>query len=42
LVLKEEIHIRRRRTEERITTSITLDREHAVVERLDAEGNVRP
>jgi stress response protein YsnF len=39
-VLKEEIHVRRRRTKERVTKSITLAREHAVVERLDSNGNV--
>ncbi|HWD98536.1 MAG TPA: YsnF/AvaK domain-containing protein [Bryobacteraceae bacterium] len=40
LVLKEEIHIRRRRTRERVSKEVTLDSERAVVERLDAEGNV--
>jgi uncharacterized protein (TIGR02271 family) len=39
LVLKEEIHIRRRRVARRITKAVTLDREHATVERLDAAGN---
>ncbi|MDQ1470934.1 MAG: hypothetical protein QOJ99_2414 [Bryobacterales bacterium] len=40
LVLKEEIHIRRRRIEDRVTRSVELDREHATIERLDSEGNV--
>lgn len=40
LVLKEEIHLRRRRVEERVTKEVTLDREHAIVERLDKQGNV--
>jgi uncharacterized protein (TIGR02271 family) len=40
LVLKEEIHIRRRRIEEHVTKAVELDREHATIERLDAEGNV--
>jgi uncharacterized protein (TIGR02271 family) len=40
LVLKEEIHIRRRRHEDRTTKTVELDREHATVERLDSEGNV--
>jgi uncharacterized protein (TIGR02271 family) len=40
LVLKEEIHIRRSRVKERVTKTVTLDREHAVVERLDEAGNV--
>jgi uncharacterized protein (TIGR02271 family) len=40
LVLKEEIHIKRRRRRTSISKEVTLDREHAVVEKLDAEGNV--
>jgi uncharacterized protein (TIGR02271 family) len=40
LVLKEEIHIRRRRIEEHVTKVVELDREHATIERLDAEGDV--
>jgi stress response protein YsnF len=40
LVLKQEIHLRRGRTTESISHSVTLDREHVVIERLDAEGNL--
>lgn len=40
LVLKEEIHIHRRRVHERVTQQVDVGREHAVVERTDAEGNV--
>ena len=40
LVLKEEIHIHRRRTKGPVTKAVTLDREHATIERLDSEGNV--
>ena len=40
LVLKEEIHIRRKRTRERVSKEVTLNREQAIVERLDADGNV--
>ncbi|SRR5579883_3359538 len=40
LVLKEEIHIRRKRTKERVSKEVTLDREQATVERLDAGGKV--
>ena len=40
LVLKEEIHIRRKRTRERVSKDVTLDNERAVIERLDADGNV--
>ncbi len=40
LVLKEEIHILRDRVEERATAEVSVGREHAVVERLDGEGNV--
>ncbi len=40
LILKEEIHIRRRRVEGRTGKTVTLDRESAIVERLDAAGNV--
>lgn len=40
LVLKEEIHIRRRRIKGQISKTVTLEREHATVERLDGEGNV--
>jgi len=40
LVLKEEIHIRRKRSTERVSKEVTLDRERATVERLDADGKV--
>jgi uncharacterized protein (TIGR02271 family) len=40
LVLKEEIHIVRRRVDDHATRTVTLGREHATVERLDSEGNV--
>lgn len=40
LVLKEEIHIHRRQVKKRVTKEVTLGREHAIVERLDAEGDV--
>lgn len=40
LVLKEEIHVHRRRVRERVSKSVTLDRENAEIEKLDAEGRV--
>jgi len=40
LVLKEEIHIVRHRTRERATQEVTLERERAEVQRLDAQGRV--
>ena len=40
LVLREEIHIHRGKVREQVTRSIELDREHAIVERLDRDGNV--
>ena len=40
LVLKEEIHIRRKRATRRVSKEVTLDREQATVERLDADGKV--
>jgi uncharacterized protein (TIGR02271 family) len=40
LVLKEEIHIRRRRTEDVVREEVTLARERATVERLDETGRV--
>jgi len=40
LVLKEEIHITRERVEERVRKSVTLERERAIVERLDRDGGV--
>jgi len=40
LVLKEEIHLIRRRTKDRFVKDVTLDRERAEVHRLDAEGRI--
>lgn len=40
LVLKEEIHIVRRKVETRSAKSVVLGREHATIERLDSEGRV--
>jgi len=40
LVLKEEIHVTRKRTREQITRDIPVERERAVVRRLDAKGRV--
>jgi len=40
LVLKEEIHIVRRRVDDHASKTVTLGREHATIERLDSEGNV--
>jgi len=40
LVLREEIHIVRRRVDDHVTKTVTLGREHATIERLDIEGNV--
>lgn len=40
LVLKEEIHVHRRRVRERVSKSVTLGREHAEIEKVDAEGRV--
>ena len=40
LVLKEEIHVRHRRTRRHVTKEVYADRERAVIERLDAEGRV--
>lgn len=40
LVLKEEIHVVRKRTKERVSQDVSLGRERAVIERLDAEGRV--
>jgi uncharacterized protein (TIGR02271 family) len=39
LVLKEEIHIRRRSTREAVEVPVTLRRQRAVVDRLDADGD---
>jgi len=38
LVLKEEIHIQRRRSRQRVVKEIPVERERAVVRRLDAKG----
>jgi uncharacterized protein (TIGR02271 family) len=40
LVLKEEIHLVKRRTKDRVVKEVELSREHAEVHRLDAEGRV--
>jgi uncharacterized protein (TIGR02271 family) len=40
LVLKEEIHLIRRRTKDRFVKDVTLDRERAEIHRLDAEGRI--
>ena len=38
LVLKEELHLRRRATREAVEVPVTLRRQRAVIERLNAEG----
>lgn len=40
LVLREEIHIRRTRSQTTVTKEVMLGREEATVERLDASGRV--
>jgi uncharacterized protein (TIGR02271 family) len=40
LVLKEELHIQRRQTRERVTRDVVVHRERAEVQQLDAEGRV--
>lgn len=40
LVLKEEIHLVKRRTKDHFVKDVELDRERAEVKRLDAEGRV--
>jgi len=40
LVVKEEIHIRRRHTEEQVTQDVMVGNEVATIERLDAQGKV--
>ena len=40
LVLKEEIHLIKRRTKDRFEKDVELNREHAEVHRLDAEGRI--
>jgi uncharacterized protein (TIGR02271 family) len=42
LVLKEEIHMVKRRTKERVVKEVELGRERARVRRLDGEGRVKP
>jgi len=40
LVLKEEIHLVKQRTKERVVKEVEVSRERAVVHRLDADGRV--
>jgi uncharacterized protein (TIGR02271 family) len=40
LVLKEEIHLIKRRTKDRFVKDVELDRERAEVRRLDADGRI--
>ena len=40
LVLKEELHIRRRVTHEKVEVPVTLRKQRAVIERLTADGQV--
>jgi len=40
LVLKEELHLEHRRTKQKVSQDVTVERERAVVQRLDAEGRV--
>lgn len=40
LTLKEELHIVRKRSKQRVAEDVTLDSERAVIERLDADGRV--
>jgi uncharacterized protein (TIGR02271 family) len=40
LVLREEIHVVRKKAEERAAGEVTVAREHAFVERLDSDGKV--
>jgi uncharacterized protein (TIGR02271 family) len=40
LVLKEEIHMVKRRTRQQVTKEVEVNREQAVVRRLDKEGRV--
>ncbi|MGI8989133.1 MAG: DUF2382 domain-containing protein [Bryobacteraceae bacterium] len=42
LILKEEYHLVHRRTQTRATRDVTVSRERATVERVDAEGRVIP
>jgi uncharacterized protein (TIGR02271 family) len=40
LILKEELHITKTRIRENTTREVTLEREHAEVKRLDAQGRI--
>jgi len=40
LVLKEEVHVMRKKTRERTIKEIPVERERAVVRRLDEKGRV--
>ncbi len=40
LVLKEEIHLIRRRTRERFVKEVKVDRESAAIRRLDSQGRI--
>jgi len=40
LVLKEEIHLLKRRTKDRVQQKVELERERAEVKRLDASGRI--
>jgi uncharacterized protein (TIGR02271 family) len=40
LVLKEEVHLIRRRTRKRVVEEVSLERERAVVRRTDASGRI--
>jgi uncharacterized protein (TIGR02271 family) len=40
LVLKEEVHVRRKTTSRKIAKEAIVKREHATVQRLDADGKV--
>jgi len=40
LVLKEEIHLITRRTKDQFVKDVAIDRERAVVHRLDADGRI--
>ncbi len=42
LILKEEFHLVHKRTQTRATRDVTVSREEATVERVDAEGRVIP
>ncbi len=42
LVLKEELHVRRRATTEEVAVPVTVRRQRAVVERVSPDGDVVP